>query len=258
VTTFADLKRVTDSVNGVEERGGPSGHDGNIIFVWDELQPDFNGQPYCAGGVSWTWKHAGHPFPAIDHPWGFSYCPDAVNWFKNNHLWDASGHYEPGDTLFFQWNLDGVADHTGIVIADNGSMIHTFEFNTSPPGGGGDQANGGGCYYRDRPHGNTILGVGKSSRWLNGHPSHTPAPRPAPHRVLRANPYHVPDHGLPLREGYTGNAVRFIQWAVGAPIDGQWGPTTTHYVKVFQKYKGIVADGVVGKQTLSAMQRVTR
>lgn len=255
MTTFADLKRVCDSVNGTEERGGSSGHNGNLIFVWDELQPDFNGQPYCAGGVSWTWKHAGHPFPAIDHPWGYSYCPDGVNWFKNNGLWSTSG-YEPGDTIFFDWMSDGVADHTGIVIGDLGSVIKTFEFNTTP-GAGGDQANGGGCYYRDRYHGSTVLGVGKSSRWFSNHPSHTPPPKPSPNRTLHANPYPVPHH-LPLHQGTKGNDAKFVQWAVGVLVDGDWGPKTTHAVQVFQKYKGVVADGVVGKQTLSAMQRVTR
>ena len=258
MTSFADLKRVCDSVNGKFESGGPDGRSGNIIFVWAELQPNFQGQPYCAGGVSWTWKHAGHPFPAIDHPWGYSYCPDGVNWFKKQGLWATSG-YEPGDTIFFDWPGKGVADHTGIVMADGGQAgISTFEYNTSPTNAGSQQ-NGGGCYYRTRSHGATVLGVGKSSKWLvpaGATKPVKPAPKPS-NAPLRANPFPVPTR-LPLHQGAGGNDAKFTQWAVGVPVDGSWGPQTTQGVMVFQKQHGLVADGVVGPQTMGVLRQVTR
>jgi hypothetical protein len=268
VTTFADIKRVCDSVNNKVERGGPDGKSGNIIFVWDELQPNFNGQPYCAGGVSWVWKHAGHPFPAIDHPWGFSYTPDGVSWAKSHKLWlpNRPGvRFSPGDTILFDWPKNGHADHTGIVIQDMGEWILTFEFNTSP-GNAGSQRNGGGCYYRKRHKDATVMGVLQSSKWLVQPGAAKPAaaaPKPAA-KTLKANPYKTPVLSkarpvLRLGGNMTSAEVKFVQWACGAvKQDGVWGPKTDGIVKTFQKYHGLAPDGEVGPQTLTAMQRVTR
>ena len=268
MTAFADIKRVCDSVNNKVEGGGPDGRSGNVIFVWAELQPNFQGQPYCAGGVSWTWKHAGHPFPAIDHPWGFSYTPDGVNWAQSHHLWlpNARGAvFHPGDTVLFDWPKNGHADHTGIVIADHGTYLDTFEYNTSP-GDAGSQRNGGGCYYRRRTKDATVMGVLQSSKWLvpaGATKPVQPAPKPVAH-TLKANPFKVPllTRGRPvLRLGanMTSAEVKFVQWACGAVVqDGVWGPKTDAIVRTFQKYHGLPVDGVVGPQTLSSLQRVTR
>ena len=50
-----------------------------------------------------------------------------------------------------------------------------------------------------------------------------------------------------LREGATGNAVRFIQLLTGANQDGVWGPNTNKAVKAWQaKYK-VEADGLFDK-----------
>lgn len=265
MTTFADIKRVCDSVNGQHETGGADGKSGNVIFVWAELQPNYQGQPYCAGGVSWTWKHAGHPYPAIDHPWGFSYTPDAVNWAKSKGLWQAGGTYQPGDTVLFDWAKDGHADHVGIVIADHGTYLDTFEFNTTAPGAVGDQRNGGGCYYRQRTKDATVLGVLQSSKWLvpaGGTAPVKPAPKPVA-KTVKPNPYKCPALTAVrpvLKQGarMSDQDIRFVQWAVACVVDGQWGPNTTNAVETFQKYHGVVKDGVVGSQTLGALRRVVR
>ena len=36
----------------------------------------------------------------------------------------------PGDAIFFDWDLDGGADHVGIVIGTDGSRVYTVEGNS--------------------------------------------------------------------------------------------------------------------------------
>ena len=250
MTTFADLRRQMNLLDGYT---GSKSND-NVNKIWAELQPSFQGASYCAAGDCYIWKHAGHPYPAIDHVWGFSYCPDAVVWAKKHGLWDASGHYEPGDTIFFDWSGHGVAEHTGTVVSDEGVVLD-FECNTTPEGGQGDQSNGGGCYYRHRQHGPTIMGVLKSSRWLESHPAHTPPPAPAPR--VKHNPFTLNRHHLPLRVGARGEDVKWAQWALSIPVDGVFGPQTQQAVRVFQRHHGLLIDGIIGQQTSTVLARIT-
>lgn len=254
MTAFTDLHHQMDLLNGYEETGGPSGHDGNITKIWAELQPSLQGQPWCAACDCYLWKHAGHPYVQIDHPWGFSYCPDAVIWAKKNGFWDESGHYEAGDTIFFDWSGTGVAEHTGTVISDDGTNIHTFEGNTSPSIGG-SQANGGGAYYRIRPHGNTVLGVLKSSRWFDTHPQHVGvATHKATAPPVKHNPFTFDPHQLPLQKGGRGEMVKWAQWALAIPVDGVFGPQTQQATRVFQRQHGLTVDGVIGPQTSAVLR----
>lgn len=258
---FEGLREQMKALDGYT---GFKGKDDNYNKVWADLDPSLQGKPYCAAGDCYLWKHAGHPYVRIDHVWGFSFCPDAVRWAKEHGYWDESGHYEPGDTIFFCWDSSGVAEHTGTVVSDDGHVVHTFECNTSS-GEAGSQANGDGCYFRVRPHGAYILGVLKSSRWLVDHPHHKSTPRPPhPHDPVhptRHNPFHFhPDH-LPLQRGSRGEDVKWAQWALafhGKEIDGDFGPATEKAVRLFQKHRGLTVDGVVGPQTATALSHVTR
>lgn len=254
--TFADLRRQMDALDGYTG----SKADDNVNKIWRDLQPSFQGASYCAAGDCYLWKHAGHPFPAIDHPWGFSYCPDAVIWAKKNGLWSANGDYEPGDTTFFDWEGDGVSDHTGTVVHDDGRLsLLDFECNTSPEGSSGSQSNGDGCYYRHRPHGATVMGVLKSSRWLVDHPHHAPMPDPSK-RPVKHNPFDLKMTALPLHGG-TGHRgyepVQWAQWALSVPVDGVFGKQTTRATRLFQKVHGLRIDGIIGPQTAAVLNCVT-
>lgn len=55
------------------------------------------------------------------------------------------------------------------------------------------------------------------------------------------------------KRGSTGIPVRFIQYKVGAGIDGSFGPNTLIYVQNFQSRNGLVADGCVGPCTWSKL-----
>lgn len=255
MTTAADILRVAGNEVGYVEGGGSDGRSGNITKYWAELQPSFQGASWCAAFVSWVWKHAGHPLPAIDHPWGYSLCADAVNWAKKNGLWSASGHYQPGDIIFFDWASDGHADHTGIVVSDDGVHIQTIEGNTSGTDAG-SQRNGGGVYRRIRTHGSTTLGVLSSHKWLSTTAPHAPAPAPHPApRPVKHNPY-PPAFS---KYGDRGNNVKFAQWAAGCPVDGVFGPQTKHAVVVFQQHYPACggADGIVGPKTVAVMKNIT-
>jgi sulfite reductase alpha subunit-like flavoprotein len=65
----------------------------------------------------------------------------------------------------------------------------------------------------------------------------------------------------PLKPGDTGKQVKILQRAlnaldfkVGKP-DGVYGPNTQSAVEQFQSSKGLTTDGIVGQQTLTALQQ---
>ncbi|MEA3533708.1 peptidoglycan-binding protein [Rhizobium sp. CC-YZS058] len=64
----------------------------------------------------------------------------------------------------------------------------------------------------------------------------------------------------PLRRGSEGSAVERLQRALAAAghylltIDGEFGPGTEGAVKTFQRSRGLIVDGIVGEQTLVALE----
>lgn len=62
-----------------------------------------------------------------------------------------------------------------------------------------------------------------------------------------ANDYVAPPPTL--RKGSRGELVKQVQAAVGVAVDGYFGPNTEAAVKVFQRNKGLTADGICGPAT---------
>jgi len=64
-----------------------------------------------------------------------SYCPSVINQYKNsktkNYSYGSGSSYVPkaGDVIFFDWNRNGVPDHTGLVASVSGKTIKTIEGN---------------------------------------------------------------------------------------------------------------------------------
>jgi hypothetical protein len=56
-----------------------------------------------------------------------------------------------------------------------------------------------------------------------------------------------------LRQGATGDAVRWIQLKLGCVPDGRFGPATERAVREFQARSGLADDGVVGPKTWGAL-----
>lgn len=245
--TVESILDVARSQLGYVESGGPDGRSGNITRYWAALAPSYQGAPWCAAFQRWVNIKAGGPDLPIALPY---YCPAYVIYAKKHGLWDASGHYSPGDLVLFDWDGAGVADHIGRVEADDGKVITTIEGNAQS-GVAADRAedpsNGGGVYRRQRPHGPSVMGVLAYSRLL--------AAPAAPRLPVRANPY-AARAGF-CRYGSRGDAVRFVQWACGIPVDGIFGPQTLKAVTAFQTYHHLLVDGIVGPQTIGALRGVT-
>ena len=53
-------------------------------------------------------------------------------WFRNNGRWGNNTYTDlvAGDTIFFDWDGDGVSDHIGLVIGRDGSTVYTVEGNS--------------------------------------------------------------------------------------------------------------------------------
>ena len=82
---------------------------------------------WCACFVSWCYNQAGVSEPK------FAACQSqGVPWFQSREQWGARGYENiaPGDAIFFDWDLDGSADHVGIVIGTDGSRVYTVEGNS--------------------------------------------------------------------------------------------------------------------------------
>ena len=60
-----------------------------------------------------------------------------------------------------------------------------------------------------------------------------------------------------LYRGCTGENVRVIQETLGIDVDGIFGPITEHFVKEYQKNKGLWPDGIVGPKTWVMLQLAT-
>ena len=82
---------------------------------------------WCACFVSWCYGQMGLSEPR------FAGCQSqGVPWFQSRGQWGARGYdnLAPGDSIFFDWDLDGSADHVGIVIGTDGSRVYTVEGNS--------------------------------------------------------------------------------------------------------------------------------
>ena len=82
---------------------------------------------WCACFVSWCYGQAGVSEPR------FAACQSqGVPWFTSHGQWGTRGYENiaPGDAIFFDWDLDGSADHVGLVIGTDGNRVYTVEGNS--------------------------------------------------------------------------------------------------------------------------------
>lgn len=248
MATVEDVLKIAEGQVGYEETGGPSGHDGNITKYWKALDEALQGQPWCACFQVWVDKEAKAPHVPVQDPY---YCPSWVTYARNHGLWSADGHYKAGDIVFYDFTGHGLAEHCGRVVSDNGESLTAIEGNTLPQAGG-NQADGGGVYKKVRLHGPMVMGVLSYDKLLEtvkqvGQP---------PRKPLRDNPFKEPDHTL--AEGAKGDGVKWVQWAVGVPVDGVYGSQTKHGVAVFQQNHHACdgVDGIVGPKTRPVLAKI--
>ena len=84
---------------------------------------------WCACFVSWCANKCGYLDTIIPK---FAGCSTGVHWFKTRNQWaERTITPEPGMIIFFDWDGDGVPDHTGIVEKSENTCVYTIEGNTS-------------------------------------------------------------------------------------------------------------------------------
>ena len=114
----------------------------------------FDGVPWCGMFVSWVFNKALQPLGNIGFIKGFAGCQTAVAYFIKNKK--VTPTPSPGCIVFFDWNLDGRYDHTGIFVRQiDKDHFETIEGNTSLV----NQSNGGQVMLRRRKYNKTVLFV---------------------------------------------------------------------------------------------------
>ena len=129
----------SESLTGVEFVNGTRPGNQAVVDIAKSQVGNVGGYPYwswygfpsrvewCACFVSWCYGQAGLSEPR------FAACQSqGAAWFQSHGQWGARGYENiaPGDAIFFDWDLDGGADHVGIVIGSDGSKVYTVEGNS--------------------------------------------------------------------------------------------------------------------------------
>ena len=129
----------SEDLSGVEFVNGTRPGNPELMELAKQQVGNVGGYPYwswygfnsrvewCACFVSWCYNQAGKSEPR------FAGCEwQGVPWFQSKGQWGARGYENiaPGDAIFFDWDLDGVADHVGLVLGRDGSRVYTVEGNS--------------------------------------------------------------------------------------------------------------------------------
>ena len=129
----------SESLTGVEFINGTRPGNPAVVDIAKSQVGNVGGYPYwswygfpsrvewCACFVSWCYGQVGLSEPR------FAGCQSqGAAWFQSHGQWGARGYENiaPGDAIFFDWDLDGGADHVGIVIGTDGSKVYTVEGNS--------------------------------------------------------------------------------------------------------------------------------
>lgn len=193
-------------------------------------------------------------------------CRYARNYFKNRgQLFDTP---EPGDQIFFYSKDKKSISHTGLVYKVDGSKVYTVEGNTS--GASGVIANGGGVCKKS--YSLTYSRLAGFGRPAYGEKATETAPATPPEKFdqepAQSSGGATAGQGggktvmielNTLRNGSNGAQVRTLQRLLNArgyscgSVDGDFGNKTLAAVKKFQKAKCLTADGIVGKDTWTAL-----
>jgi hypothetical protein len=99
---------------------------GNKFWKWYGFNSHVH---WCACFVSWCGDQCGYIKAGIIPK--YAICGNGANWFKERHRWASRGYSpKPGDIIFFDFEHDGVMDHTGIVESCDGKTVTTIEGNS--------------------------------------------------------------------------------------------------------------------------------
>lgn len=129
----------SEDLSGVDFVNGTRPGNTAIVELAKQQVGNVGGRPYwswygfnsrvewCACFVSWCYGQMGLSEPR------FAACQSqGIPWFTSHGQWGARGYENiaPGDAIFFDWDLDGSADHVGLVIGTDGQRVYTVEGNS--------------------------------------------------------------------------------------------------------------------------------
>ena len=129
----------SESLDGVEFVNGTRPGNPELVELAKRQVGNVGGQPYwswygfnsrvewCACFVSWCYGQMGLSEPR------FAACQSqGIPWFQSHGQWGGRDYANiaPGDAIFFDWDLDGSADHVGLVVGTDGSRVYTVEGNS--------------------------------------------------------------------------------------------------------------------------------
>lgn len=99
---------------------------GNKFWKWYGFSSHVH---WCACFVSWCGDQCGYVKAGIIPK--YAVVGNGASWFKERHRWASRGYSpKPGDIIFFDFERDGVLDHTGIVESCDGKTVTTIEGNS--------------------------------------------------------------------------------------------------------------------------------
>ncbi len=233
VVSAQDVLNVIRPLVGLTEN--PPGSNRTLIGQWY----GFDGVPWCAETVSYGLYNAGFNDgaghitlvePTTDRGW--AYVPFLEKAFRDAGKFDSNPRV--GDAVIFDWNGDGLGDHTGLVesINDDGTL-NTLEGNVDSQ------------LKRERRGLRPVRGFCHPP--YSGDSGSQPPDHPRwPGRLITLSTPHM-----------TGNDIRQWQqqmahrgWGLG--VDGDYGPRSHDVCVQFQTEKGLNPDGVVGPMTWDA------
>jgi len=110
---------------GLQGTGNGQGYNHQNPFSADLGRPP---EAWCGDFVTDIYKRAQIPLPSMQPGCrtGFAYCPDAVEYGRKHDATRYSWQAEPGDIVLFDFQGDGVADHTEIVTGYQGGVLFTI------------------------------------------------------------------------------------------------------------------------------------
>ena len=129
----------SEDLSGVDFVNGTRPGNTAIVDLAKQQVGNVGGYPYwswygfnsrvewCACFVSWCYGQMGLSEPR------FAACQSqGIPWFTSHGQWGARGYENiaPGDAIFFDWDLDGSADHVGLVIGRDANRVYTVEGNS--------------------------------------------------------------------------------------------------------------------------------
>lgn len=221
--------RIIEVANGeIGVKEDPPGSNRTKYGAWY----GWDGYKWCAMFVSWVYNRAGHPLGKIDDNKGYRGCQSGYNhWRANGELVKEP---KPGDIVLFDWDGNGICDHTGIFVSwvEKGKTFNSIEGNTAFR----NDSDGGGVMMRSRSVQSVRAFVGP--------------------KILGGG---IDENRNILIKGDKGSEVVDLQrtlYELGykVDIDGYFGPKTADVVKQFQKNYALPIDGTVTPALRGLMQ----